>query len=242
MWGFAVQAKDSAPPALAALALGLTAVAAASAPAAPLGPELGVSVAPAELTIGAELTVSGILTDAGHSIAGATLTLQSDAYPFRGFATVAHAATGPDGRFSFSRIRPDRNTRLRVLAEGATVTVSRELPVLVDPAVAINARRLGPGETRLSVRLRHTLQGGSRSLTAWWYTAPRGSNPFRLSAVTSTRELSPGVTYASAIVDPPAKRFAYRVCLNPPWERAMGQPSTHGPCPQHDFKAPSDAR
>jgi hypothetical protein len=53
--------------------------------------------------------------------------------------------------------------------------------------------------------------------------------------VTATSELAGGVTYASVTIDPPAKRFSYRVCLNPSWERAMGTPSTHHPCPKHDF-------
>lgn len=227
---------------MAAAALALAPLASAPAPAAPLAAELSAVAAPAELTIGGKLTVGGVLSDAGHAVAGAALALQSEAYPFRGFATVGHTTTGSDGRFDFTAIRPQSNTRVRVLAEGASVVSSRELPVLVDPAVTITARRLGPGATRLSVRLRHTLPGGSRSFTAWWYTAPRGKSPFRVSAATSTRELSPGVTYASAIVDPPARRFEYRVCLNPPWEVAMGAASTHGPCPQHAFKAPRDAR
>jgi hypothetical protein len=218
------------------LALTPTAVAGATSPAAPSGTVLSASAAPAELTIGGSVTVSGILTNAGHGVPGATLALQSEAYPFRGFATVAHLTSAPDGRFSFAAIRPDRNTRLRVLAEGTMVATSPELPVVVDPAIAINARRLGPGATRLSIRARHTVATGSQPVSAWWYAAPRGTSLFRLTAVTPTRELTPGVTYASAIVNPPAKRFVYRVCLNPSWERAMGPPAAHGPCPQHDFK------
>ncbi len=47
------------------------------------------------------------------------------------------------------------------------------------------------------------------------------------------------MTYASAIVDPPAARFRYRVCLNPAWEAAMGVPAAHGPCPAHGFHLPA---
>ena len=63
-----------------------------------------------------------------------------------------------------------------------------------------------------------------------------------LAAVTSSRELSPGVTYSSVIVDPPAKRFVYRVCLNPPWEHAMGPASTHRRCPEATFVLGRHAR
>jgi hypothetical protein len=241
MRGLELRAGDCVPWAVIGLALTLTAVAGASAPATPSGSVLSASAGPAELTIGAALTVSGTLTHAGHGLPGATLALQSEAYPFHGFTTVAHLTSGPDGRFSFTAIRTDRNTRLRVLAEGTPTAMSPELPVFVDPAIAVNARRLGPGATRLSIRARHTLATGSPPVSAWWYTAPRGTSLFRLTAVTPTRELTGGVTYASAIVNPPARRFVYRVCLNPTWERAMGPPAAHGSCPQHDFKLRRDA-
>jgi hypothetical protein len=212
-------------------------MAAPSASGAPGDPELSVSAVPTELPIGAQLTVSGILTDAGNGAAGTTLALQSEAYPFHGFATVARVASGPDGSFSFTGMHAERNVRLRVLAEGAAMSPSRELRVFVDPAVAINASRLAPGATRLSIRMRHTFEAGTQSVSAWWFTAPRGTRLFHLTAITPTRELAAGVTYASAIVNPPAKRFVYRVCLNPSWERAMAPPAAHGPCPQHDFRA-----
>lgn len=78
-------------------------------------------------------------------------------------------------------------------------------------------------------------------MSVWWYLAARGAHLFRLTAVTQTHELAHAVTYASAVVDPPSKRFLYRVCMNPTWEHAMGAPATHGPCPQHDFSVPRRA-
>jgi hypothetical protein len=172
------------------------------------------------------------------------LALQSDAYPFGDFATVAHLRSGADGSFNFTGLRPDRNTRMRVIAENAPGSFSNELRVLVDPIVAIHASRLGPGESHLSVRIKHAVDAGSTpvSVSAYWYTAPRGSSLFRLAAVTPTRELSPGVTYSSVVVDPPARRFLYRVCLNPSWEHAMGPRATHGRCPPHGFRLGSGAR
>jgi hypothetical protein len=63
-----------------------------------------------------------------------------------------------------------------------------------------------------------------------WFLAPKGTHAWRLAARTSSRELSAGLTYASAIVNPPAQRFRYRVCLRPGWERAMGRPPSSGVC------------
>jgi hypothetical protein len=242
MWGFETQAGGGVSTAVIALAL-TTAAAAAGAPSG-ASPEaqISASATPAELTIGARLTVGGVLTIGRRGVARVALALQSEAYPFRGFATVAHLTSGPDGSFAFRGVLAERNSRIRVVEEGASQAMSRDLRVFVDPAVAINARRLRPGATRLSVRIRHAVEGGSSSVSAVWFTAPRGTRLFRLAAITPTRELAPGVSYASAVVDPPARRFAYRVCVNPPWELAMGPPAAHGPCPRHDFKLPVHER
>jgi hypothetical protein len=241
MWGLQTQAGGGMSAAVVALALAMTSAAGAPA-AAPPEAQISASATPAELTIGARLTVGGVLTIGGRGVAGVALALQSEAYPFRGFSTVAHLASGQDGSFSFRGVTVERNSRLRVVEEGASAASSRDLRVLVDPAVAINARRLGPGATRLSVRIRHSVEGGSPSSSALWFTAARGTRVFRLAAITPTRELAPGVSYASAVIDPPAKRFGYRVCLNPAWEHAMGPPAAHGPCPRHDFKLPAHER
>jgi beta-lactamase family protein len=214
---------------------------AASSPPAPAGLVLSATATPQELGYGASLTVAGSVTEAGGSVAGVALALQSDAYPFRGFLTIASASSSLDGSYSFAGVRPDRDSRMRVVVAGSPTSASATLTVSVDPQVELHAHSLAPGRTRLSVRVRHTSVGGSAPLVAWWFTAPRGSRHFRLASVTRTREASDGrgrLTYASAVVDPPSRRFVYRVCFNAPWERAMGAPGTHRPCPRKDFEAP----
>ena len=220
-----------------ALGLALSVVLVARAQAVPGVPELSVSVVPAEVTYGRALTVTGRVLDAGQGVSEAPLTLQANSYPFGGFVTVARLRSAADGSFAFSGVKPNRNTRLRVVEEGLPGATSAVLPVIVDPNAAINAVSLGRGLTRLSLRVGHTPQGESASVRAWWFVAARGTRVFHLAAVTPTRELSPGVTYASATVDPPSKRFTYRVCVNPTWEHAMGAPASHGRCPEHDYTA-----
>jgi hypothetical protein len=242
MWGFETHAGGGVLSAAIALALTITAVAAAAPSTGPPAAQISASATPAELTIGEELAVSGVVRVNGGGVAGVPLALQSEGYPFHGFSTVAHLTSGADGSFSFKRMPAERNSRLRVVEEGASPASSRDLRVFVDPAVAISARRLGPGATRLSLRIRHAVEGGSPSASALWFTAPRGMRLFRLAAITPTRELAPGISYASVVVDPPARRFSFRVCLNPTWERAMGRSSARGPCPRHDFKLPVDER
>jgi hypothetical protein len=196
-------------------------------------PAVTALVTPAELSIGKALTVSGSIGEAR----AAALTLQASPYPFHSFATIAHATSAADGSYSFTGVRPTENTHLRVTLEG-TSAVSPQMDVIVDPLVAINSQSLGPGRVRLSIRIHHATTHGSSPTTVRWYLAPHGSEVFRPAAETPTREISPGVAYAGAIVDPPSRRFRYRVCLSPSWEAAMGMPSSHGPCPSHAFRLP----
>jgi hypothetical protein len=199
--------------------------------------EVQVSVAPAELTYGGAATVSGRVLVAGAGLAGGPLALQAAPYPYRAWQTIARGISAPDGSFAFAPLHPDRDTRLRVVLEGAPAAASRPLPVIVDAHAALAVSAPVLGRTHLSLRIVHSRWGGSGSVPAWWFAQVPGRRVFRLLAVTSTRELGPGVTYASATVAPPGRRFAVRVCLNPPWEHAMGAPFRHSGCPEHDFRA-----
>ena len=200
-------------------------------------PTVSAIATPTELPIGKSLTVSGT---AGEG-ASAALSLQASPYPYRAFKAIAHTTARPDGSYSFAAVALEENTHLRVSLDGTGPAVSEQIAVTVDPAVAINSQSLVPGRVRLSIRIRHARTHGSASTSAHWYLAARGSDVFRPSIEAPTHEIAPGVTYASAIVDPPSRRFAYRVCLNPSWEASMGSPSTHGSCPTHAFRLPPRA-
>jgi hypothetical protein len=201
-------------------------------------PTISAAVTPAELTIGKTLTVSGEIAETGLPSAGSPLVLQASSYPYSTFETVSHTMATADGSYSFAAVGLEENTRLRVVLEGATNVSSPTIAITVDPLVAINSSSLGPGRVRLSIRIHHTSTHGFAPTSAHWYVAARGSDVFRPSTETPTREISPGVTYASAIVDPPSRHFLYRVCLNPSWEATMGSPSSHGACPNHAFRLP----
>jgi|SRR5450759_680055 len=219
---------------LAVILLALMGTGLEVASAGPLMPELTAS-APGELTLGAALSVTGRLVAGGQGAAGVPMLLQADRYPFRGFVALARASSAPDGSFTFADVRPDRNTRLRVISEGAPSVIGPVLEVSVNTKLESSAKSLGPGRVRISLRAHHALVGGSASVEVRWFLAARASRVFRLAAVTPTRELAPGLTYASVIVDPPVKRFVYRACFNPPWEKAMGPASSHRTCPQATF-------
>ncbi len=193
------------------------------------------------MTLGVPLELSGRVLEAGAPISGTSLALQAASYPYRRWATIATATSGQDGGFTFAAIAATLDTHLRVSTTSGAPATSLVLEATVDPAIALAATDLGPGRSRLSARIAHTRQLSSMPVSAYWYTAADGSPNFHLAAVTSTRELPGGVTYASATIDPPARRFRYRLCINATWERAMGSRASHGRCPQHDYTAPATA-
>jgi hypothetical protein len=216
---------------------------AAGAPAAAAG-DVGTEKARAITATAStdELPLGGSLSVSGSAAPSATVLLQWSPYPYRSYRTISSATSGADGEFSFARVRPERNTRLRVVLSSSPPVASAAMSVVVDPVVALHSQSLGPGAIRLSMSVRHTRSGAGGSVTASWFLAVRGSRIFRLAAVTATREVAAGVTYASTIVNPPSRRFTFRVCLNPAWETAMGRPGAHGRCPAHDFLLASHAR
>ena len=152
-------------------------------------------------------------------------------YPFGEYATLARAMTAADGSFSLPVAGAERNTRLRVVLEGQPSIASAPALLTVDPAVSVAARALGPGthaaDSAHAAHDRGAL-GARPGLLVALARRPVSVRP----APTSTRELAPGVTYASAVVDPPARRFSFSVCVNPTWEHAMGPRSSHGRCPR----------
>jgi hypothetical protein len=198
--------------------------------------ELAASLSPAEVTLGEAQLVSGRVRAAVNGPGGVRLTLQADPYPFRrGFTPIAHTTTAADGSYSFPGIRLDRNTRLQVVLEGSPAPTGPVLAATVDAKVSGSARSLGPGRVRLILRVRHTPTARPSAPSVWWFLAMRPGRVFRLAAVTHARETSPRTTSASVIVDPPARRFVYRVCLNARWEKAMGPPDAHRRGPEATF-------
>jgi Beta-lactamase enzyme family len=121
-----------------------------------------------------------------------------------------------------------------------TIAPAAGAPAKTGHDAALRAFELGPGRTRLTLRVSHSLKDKPPTVSAWWFVQARGTHLFHLAAVTTTRELPGAVTYASATIDPPARHFTYRVCLNHPRAYARGAPATHHPCPQQDFTAPSN--
>jgi hypothetical protein len=181
--------------------------------------------------------ISGRLTDAGGApLAGQVVALEQNPFPYRAFRAVEHTTTAPDGTYHFVQLVPDRNTRYRVSAVGAPSVVSAPLLVLVEPSSVTHLYTLRFGQLMATLIAYHAKAFNWSRRTAYWFVAARGSRHFQLVAVTHTRELGPGVTYATANFYPPKGRFAYRVCFNAPGELGLGAPGVNHSCPNRDFK------
>jgi hypothetical protein len=214
------------------LLLGVATLGTARGAGAETSPSITATALPGEIPIGASVTVTGLLAGEPAAVAARPLQLEAAPYPYRSYGVIARTQSAADGTFSFPASSPRSNLRVRVSISGVPGTVSPVVHVTVDPRVAIHARSLGPGRE-------HTDAPRARSSSVFWYLALRHSTRFTLAAFTRSREIAPGVTYASVIVNPPATRFSYRVCLNPGWEAAMGPASSHGSCPAHSFRLKS---
>jgi hypothetical protein len=206
----------------------------AATAASPEGVTVIAQVGPAIVSLGSPAVVSGSVRDAGAAVPGAALVLERSPYPYRSESVAGRTRSGADGTFAFAPLVADRNTRLRVVLEGGAAS-SPALDLAVDPRVALAARSLGPGRERLTLRVRHVPWRAAPTEVRWFLRAA-GSSLYVLAAATGTSEPRAGLSAAEAVVDPPSRRFSYRVCLNPPWEAAMGPPADHGRCPTGAFR------
>ena len=196
---------------------------------------------PGEIAYGSVAAVSGVVSAGGSPVSGALLGVEASPYPYEKWSPVATGASGAGGGYEIALGSPQRNERVRVLDTSAGGTASPTILIAVDPRAQLTAHDLGPGRVRLSASITHAPGLRSPSVTARWYTAARGSDVYHLAATGTTRERGGAVTYASAIIDPPSPRFAWRVCVNPAWEAAMGPPAGHGSCPVGGFRLPAAA-
>jgi len=223
-----ITARSAAWP-LALLALPFAVFGASAAPV-PSGPRtLTATISAPAISYGDPIAISGRLTASGQALPGAQLQLQANSYPFRGYVTIATGTSKPDGTYSFTGVRPNRNTELRVVAVGGETGQSPGDQLVVNPVTHLSARDLGPGVVSLNLDVRHTAYEAGDPSRAYWYLAAQGSSAFRLQAVSQTTE-SPRLTSASVTVNPPSAAFTYRVCFVPAWRHAMGTSATYRRC------------
>jgi hypothetical protein len=94
------------------------------------------------LVIGQSATLTGQVT--GRGAAGASVQLESDAWPYADFASLGPAQTSSaEGRFRFV-VKPSRTTRFRVTVRGAKVVPSNAVSVAVRKRVTVAVSDMTP--------------------------------------------------------------------------------------------------
>ena len=116
--------------ALAAIAAGALVPAAQAAKPAPAGAPT-IAASPKRVVFGKSVTISGQLP-APNNVAGVSMTLQSDPFPYARFGNVATTLTNATGGYSFTNT-PGANTKFHVVA--------KTKPQRTSPDITVGVRR-----------------------------------------------------------------------------------------------------
>ena len=184
--------------------------------------------------------VTGKVTGAfGAPLVGREVVLEAHRYPFRqGFAPVAKAMTGLDGRFAFERAF-DRNHRVRVLVP-ETGERSAFASVYVFPRANLTFTLVRRNVIRV-VQTYRTPEDIRLTKTTRFYVGRTGRQTAPLAATGQTRPVErdgkrvKGRFRARALVRIPVAwkgRFRYASCF--PYNAGMGNPKLG--CPKKSYK------
>jgi hypothetical protein len=119
-------------------------------PAPPVPSTATIAAAPNAVLFGSATTITGQVT--GKKASGATVDLQSEAFPYRApFSTVASTTADPTGHYSL-RVAPSLNTLYRVVAKTAPTAISPNVLVKVRVRIVLHVSTSRPAAGQL-VRL-----------------------------------------------------------------------------------------
>jgi hypothetical protein len=206
----------------------------------------GVDAAEAQTTVTAQASKTEIvygdsITISGQATAAQPVTLQKIPYPFdTDWQQVDTQTAGVDGTYSFTGVKPDRNTRYRVVA-GAVV--SPILDITVDEKLTSEIAYQSLGRARIRIRSEHPPDLDWGDHKAYWYVAEGSSDTFRRVRRNRSKQGSAGVTKLSATFRVPAGRFRFFECFSAREPKAMGPADAHGQCHHgRDFTDTDDGK
>jgi len=166
-------------------------------------------------TLGSAVGLAGSVPDG----VGAPLAIRAAPFPFTAEREIGSLRADAGGAFA-ALVRPDRETRYRVLAASGP---SAAVTVRVRERLRVRVRPLPLGRVRIEIAVRHPadLRWGGRA-AIWWLATGRGS--LRPVAHTRTRERRGGLLALAASFAVPAGPLRYRVCFRAPGEAALLSP------------------
>ena len=194
--------------AIAACALALLGAEAAQAQ----GTTITAQASKTEIVYGKTITISG---QAGPA---EPVTLQKIPYPFDAdWQDVETQTTAVDGTYGFTDVKPDRNTRYRVIAGASASPI---LDITVDEKLTSEIAYQSLGRARIRIRSEHPPDLDWGDHKAYWYVAEGSSDTFRRVRRNRSKQGSAGVTKLSATFRVPAGKFRFFECFSAPGKEA----------------------
>lgn len=202
----------------------------------PAGLEL--SAADRAVELGAETALRGTLERGEEKLAGETVRLEEDPYPFDGdYGTTAETTSDERGRFGF-RVEPDSNTAYRVTTGEISETESKPTQVFVEPQTTLVAEPAGGG-TRFETTFRHppdrSIQGSSVFHYATTVAEAEATGRLPFARITKVEQVRTGVSVASvAIAGASPGELVYMSCFGYTADSGLGTPNSS--CSQDSVK------
>ena len=183
-------------------------------------------------------TLSGTLTQGKQELAGETVVLEGDSYPFNGsYAEIESVETDADGSFEFEAA-PDANTAYRVAAGDLSEATSREVRVYVNPLTKPLTEPSGNG-TRFTTVFRHPAERSIQGSTVFNYAATvadaQATGKLRFIKADRVEQERQGLSSASITLPFAAAAVEYRACYSYTPDSGMGVPSSR--CSQGQIAA-----
>ena len=202
----------------------------------PLGLEL--KAADKLLVWGESTTLTGRLTQSEDELAGETVVLESDSYPFgRDYAELESIQTDERGSFEF-KPTPDANTAYRVASGDLSETTSREVRVYVEPRTEVQTEPAGNG-TRFTTVFRHpderSIQGSSIFSYAATAADAEATGKLRFIQVDRVEQKRLGLSTAAITLPFAPDEVRYSACYSYTPGAGMGVPNAN--CTQSSVPA-----
>ena len=175
---------------------------------------------PANIAFGHASRLRGSVTfGGGETRPGLPVELQASPFPYAGYVTVAKSSTDAKGGFAF-KVKPDRNTRYRVLTD---VGNSKVRTVFVSPASKARRTALGGSRYRVTFNLLGPLDLPYAGRPVFFYKV-RGHTARRV-ARRRMRGLGHGRFRVSAILHLRSRRQHVVACSRESTPDAWGRPA-----------------
>jgi hypothetical protein len=192
-------------------------------PNSPPGPTTTVTMKPrfTDIAFGRATRLGGSVSVDGKRVPGVTVRLEASAFPYTSFGQVAERKAGSKGGFSF-KVKPDRNTRYRVVTDGGA---SSARTVFVYLAGKARRKALGQGRYRQTFDMLGPLDAPYAGRAVYFYKITDKGHRARRVARERLLGLGHGRFRVSAVLRLRSRRSPILACMHESKPDAWGRPA-----------------